>query len=134
MNKINIAIIGSRDLRESKFVQKQMADVINDYLVKNNLTVNNIVSGGARGADKLAEHIFFDKLVSADKIIVFTADWNAFGKAAGMIRNKYIEEASDICFAFVNKPIEHSRGTFNCFMLFKNNNKPAITIEVKDKP
>lgn len=59
--------------------------------------ITHIVSGGARGADSLAEKFAreYNK-----KLIVYRADWNRYGKGAGFIRNATIINACDYCVAF----------------------------------
>ena len=71
-----------------------------------------IVSGGAKGADSLAE-----KYAAANgiEIKVFPAEWNKYGRSAGPIRNKkmldYIsDDAGSLVIAFWNGK---SRGTKN---------------------
>jgi hypothetical protein len=72
-----------------------------------------IVSGGARGADTLAERYAKEKNL---KLKVFPADWNAHGKKAGILRNEemahYLAVSADRCevIAFWDGS---SRGTAN---------------------
>lgn len=113
---MNIAIIGSR--------------TINDYeLIKNgfiehygNSKVNNIVSGGAIGVDSLAEQLADELKINK---IIFKADWNKFGKSAGMIRNKLIVDNADEILAFWDKK---SIGTKHTIELAKKQNKKVYII------
>lgn len=64
-----------------------------------------IVSGGARGADKLGELYAHTNLHS---LKVFPADWEKFGKSAGYIRNEEMAKYADCLVAFWDGK---SRGT-----------------------
>lgn len=56
-----------------------------------------IVSGTARGADRLGERYAAEHGYSVER---YPANWNVYGKAAGYIRNSDMANASDalICF------------------------------------
>lgn len=56
-----------------------------------------IVSGCANGADRLGERYALEKGYSITK---FPANWNAFGKSAGYIRNEEMAKYADILIAF----------------------------------
>ena len=70
-----------------------------------------IISGGCRGADNLAEEY---ANIKGYELKVFPADWNKYGRAAGPIRNKqmldYALEENAIVVAFWDCV---SRGTVN---------------------
>lgn len=68
---------------------------------------DSIVSGGARGADFIGK-----KLATLNEIpyVEFPADWERYGKRAGVIRNKDIIQHSDIVLALWDG---ESRGTAN---------------------
>lgn len=75
-----------------------------------------IVSGGARGADALAERYAIDHDLA---LRVFPADWNRFGKSAGYRRNREMHEfiaqhADRGCVCFWDGS---SRGTAHNFTL-----------------
>ena len=76
-------IVGSRSFSDYAFLKKKM-----DYLLslQNGRVV--IVSGGARGADSLAEQYAKEK---GYETIIFHADWS-LGKGAGYIRNREMHE------------------------------------------
>ena len=80
-----------------------VADAIEEQLG----TFDEIVSGGARGVDTLGEQWANNHGV---KLTVFKAEWNKFGKAAGVIRNRQMAEYADSLLAFL-KPT--SKGTKN---------------------
>lgn len=90
---MNIAIIGSRNFTDFEL----LSSTILNYLFENKLTVTSVVSGGAKGADSLAEKFALENYL---KMTVFKPDWKQFGKRAGFIRNTLIIENCDIVFAF----------------------------------
>lgn len=102
MKEVNIAIVGSRTYPTSANDIMSAGMTIHDYLAENELFVNNIVSGGAKGADYIAERLYHTQLIKAEGLIIHSADWDKHGKPAGYIRNKLIERDADICFAFVD--------------------------------
>lgn len=95
---MNIAIVGSRDYADR--------DQINAY-VDSLPPETVIVSGGARGVDSWAVERAKKRKMS---VRVLNADWDTYGKAAGMIRNSEIVAQSDRVVAFWDG---ESRGTQN---------------------
>lgn len=69
------------------------------------LTITEIVSGGATGADALGEKWAEENGIDVRK---FPAEWNLYGRAAGPLRNKEMAEYADFLVAFL-KP--GSKGT-----------------------
>lgn len=59
--------------------------------------VQEIVSGGARGADKVGEYIAYERNILVTK---FPADWDTHGKSAGYIRNSEMADYADALLAF----------------------------------
>jgi hypothetical protein len=59
--------------------------------------VTEVVSGGCRGADKDGERWAKENKIS---IKVFNADWKAFGKKAGPIRNRLMAQYADALALF----------------------------------
>lgn len=100
-----LAIIGSRDFND----YEQLS-----YFIRKNVKVDNIteiVSGGARGADALAEKFAMEYHIPTT---IFKPNWQKFGRPAGMIRNKDIIEKSEVVFAFWDGI---SKGTANSLKL-----------------
>lgn len=89
---MNIAIVGSREFKDDVAVIHAISDYINQ-LPKDSV----IISGGARGVDTWAE-------LAAERAgletLIFPANWKAYGKAAGMIRNKELVANCDRLVAF----------------------------------
>lgn len=111
-------VVGSRDFCN----YNKMRELLDMYLSNWSGRVV-IVSGGAKGADSLAEKYAKDKGYLFRE---FPADWNAYGKQAGYIRNeemhKYISKAKNRgIVAFWNGT---SKGTAQNFGLAKKYNNP----------
>ena len=101
------AIIGSRNFTDYKLLK--------EYCSKFDIT--EVISGGARGADSLAENYAKENNI---KLTVFPADWKKFGKSAGFIRNKDIIDNADFVIAFWDG---ESKGTLNSINIAKSQNK-----------
>jgi hypothetical protein len=67
--------------------------------------ISLVVSGGAKGADKLGENW---AKVNDIKTLIFPANWAEFGKSAGFIRNEDIIKNCDEAIVFWD---EKSSGT-----------------------
>ena len=78
-----------------------------------------IVSGGAKGADKLGELYALENNV---KVTIFKADWNMYGKSAGGIRNSEMGDYADALIAFWDGK---SPGTKHMIDYMKKLNKPT---------
>ena len=90
-----IAVIGSRDFDD----YGKLESVLESHLPA------VLVSGGAEGADALAERLAQERGLTID---VIPADWQRYGRGAGPIRNKQIVESADLVIAFWDGK---SRGT-----------------------
>jgi len=78
-----------------------------------------IVSGGARGANKLAEQCAATLGIPTK---IFEPKWRELGKVAGFMRNKLIERAANECLAFASKKRD-SKGTEHTIFLFEKAGK-----------
>jgi hypothetical protein len=83
---MKVGVIGSRSFKDYLLLEKTL----------NKLEISTIISGGAIGADTLAE--FYANKHGIEKLI-FKPDWS-IGKSAAAIRNYKIVENSDIIVAF----------------------------------
>lgn len=120
---MKIAVIGSRNFDDFELLEQTIAKRLDSKF--KDITV---VSGGANGADKLGEK-FADKY-GLEKLI-FPADWDTFGKRAGMIRNVDIINNADIVFAFWDGK---SNGTKHGIGLAKEAGKELILVTFTPKP
>ena len=108
-----IAVIGSRDFDNFDLL-KSVLDAHCPMVV---------VSGGAKGADALAE--LYAKQNGLE-IQLFKPDWKMFGRGAGVIRNRQIVESCDYVIAFWDGK---SRGTKSSIDYARKLNK-AVHIEL----
>lgn len=115
---IKIAVVGSREYSNYEGFRAILAQKIfllldEKYEPSEYKDHIEIVSGGARGTDYMAE--IFAKEYNI-KIHVFLADWDNRGMTAGFIRNIEIARFSDMCIAFWD---EDSKGTAHTIKQFK---------------
>jgi hypothetical protein len=64
-----------------------------------------VVTGGARGADRIAEQWCREWGIP---VKVYHADWELWGDDAGFVRNQYIVDDADVLYAF---QLNRSSGT-----------------------
>lgn len=110
-----IVIAGCRDYENYEeaetFINKCIADIkFNNTIV--------IVSGGAKGADKIGE-LYAKK--HGYKTELYPANWIKFGKSAGPKRNKVMAQISDYVICFWDGK---SRGTLSMIKFANLYNKP----------
>lgn len=115
---MNLAVIGSRTFNNYGL----LCIVLDEYAIESNHNLT-IISGGARGADRLAERYAYECDVGLQ---VFPADWDTYGKAAGFIRNKLIVDECDELVAFWDGK---SKGTKNSMDHAKRQGKTVVVID-----
>ena len=81
--------------------------------------VTHVVSGCARGGDRLGEHYAKSRDLAVDK---FPADWNKHGRSAGYKRNEQMAEVADALFAIWDGK---SRGTQHMINIARTAGKPV---------
>ena len=116
---MRILVAGSRSYND----YEEFRDVMN-FVCKNYHDIE-IVSGGVRGADNLAERYAREKQY---KLTIFKADWNLYGNAAGYKRNiemqDYIQQVDErLCICFWDG---QSKGTQHNFSAAKERNTILI--------
>jgi hypothetical protein len=86
---MKVAVIGSRDFNDYELMSEHLNQIKDE--------IQLIVSGGAKGADSLAE-----KWASENSIetLIFKPDWKKFGRSAGVVRNRDIVANSNLVIAF----------------------------------
>ena len=110
-------VVGSRTFTDYSLMCEKLDKLLSRY---NSLCVPIcIVSGGARGADALAERYAKEHNYQLE---VFHADWNKYGKSAGIRRNKQMAEVADALVAFWDGK---SRGTKNMIEQMRRLKKPV---------
>jgi len=88
---MKVAIVGSRSFQNYELLKERC-----DYFLCNSYGVT-IISGGAAGADKLAEKYAAERKFPIE---VYKADWKTHGRKAGMIRNITMLENCSHVIAF----------------------------------
>jgi hypothetical protein len=96
---MRVGIVGSRSFND----YQMLISVIKERLDLEEITL--IVSGGAEGADSLAQDLAKNQGLP---ILIYYPKWELLGPAAGPKRNEKIVKASEIVFAFWDG---RSRGT-----------------------
>ena len=117
-------VVGSRSFNDYKLMKEKL-----DKLLVNQSSVL-IVSGGARGADALAEQYAKERRYPCE---VFPADWST-GKGAGFVRN---EKMHKFISTFESRGVVafwdgKSRGTAHNFRLAEKYNNPLRVIRFKE--
>jgi hypothetical protein len=107
---IKVIIAGSRDFINRTIFNNVMTHLLSDIPAEQ----LEIISGGCRGADQMAEE--YAKTWGI-KSTVFPAEWDKYGKSAGPIRNKkmaeYVTESENDSSMLIAFPGAESRGTWN---------------------
>lgn len=108
---MRLAILGSRTLTNIN---------LDDY-VQNNCS--EIVSGGAKGIDKIAEEYAIKNNI---KIKIFLPDYKRYGKGAPLKRNREIAEYADEAIVFWDGKSKGTKNAIDNFYLL--NKKVKIII------
>jgi hypothetical protein len=106
-----VAVIGSRTFQDYSLLKATLDQIPGIQL---------IVSGGAKGADSLAEQYARENGIETP---IFKPDWRKHGKIAGFLRNTTIVENSDMVVAFWDGV---SNGTKNSIQTAGRLNKITI--------
>ena len=118
MSEIRLIIAGTRDFTCYNIAKSETASFVQELKGAEQGCAVTIVSGGARGADLLGER--FAKEYGF-KMMRFPADWKAYGKQAGPVRNRqmlnYAKEEQGALLAFWDGK---SRGTKNMINIAKD--------------
>jgi hypothetical protein len=105
---MRVIIAGSRDFRNYDLLKQKCDEIL---FGKDEV---EIVSGTARGADKMGEFYASERKYP---VKLFPADWNQYGKSAGYIRNKQMAEYANILICFWDG---QSKGTQHMINLAKD--------------
>ena len=112
---MKLAVIGSRSFTDHTLLTT---------ILNNQKLVSCIISGGAPGADSLAEQWANYNNIKTE---IFLPNWKLYGKKAGIMRNIQIIESSDACIAFWDGI---SKGTKHSISLCKRYKKPCTIIKI----
>ena len=107
---MKLIVAGSRTFNNYDLLKEEITKLIpfNDDL--------EIVSGTARGADRLGEKLAEEFNI---KLIKFPANWDLHGRSAGYKRNQEMADYADSCIVFWDG---QSRGTKHMIDLAKRYN------------
>lgn len=112
-------IAGSRDFLNYEVLQQVVSGC--DW------NITYIISGAARGADALGEQYARSHNIP---IMLYPANWDKYGVAAGHIRNKEMAENADALIAFWDGK---SKGTKNMIDVFKRKRLPMLVYYITDE-
>ena len=93
MKMVKAAIVGSRSFNDYEAMLRFLVEITH----REGFRISSIISGGANGADALAERAAKEY---KKELVIFPADWERYGRRAGIIRNEDIIKSCDVCFAF----------------------------------
>ena len=113
---IRVAVVGSRTFNNYNLLES----VLNK--IRSETSIECIVSGGAKGADKLSERWAEEYGVPTK---IYKPDWKKFRGRAGIIRNKDIVDDADLVIAFWDGI---SNGTASTIDIAKKQGKDPIVI------
>lgn len=88
---MKLAVVGSRDFNNYSLAEKAISELVQ----KNSIT--ELISGGAGGADLLAERYAKEHSIP---ITVHRPDWAGHKRGAGHRRNETIVNSADLVLAF----------------------------------
>lgn len=115
-----VIICGSRKFNNYELLKSTLEDYFKD-----GTSEVIIVSGHAKGADDLGEQYADWKKIPVEQ---YPADWDRYGKQAGMMRNLEMADVADECIAFIAKDAE-SKGTKNMISIMKRKGKKVTIID-----
>ena len=117
---MKIIVAGTRYFEDYNKVK----ETLDNLLEKNILT--SIISGGAKGADFLGEKWAKEHNIPLE---IFSAEWEKYGKKAGMLRNKEMGDEGDMLVAFWDG---NSKGTYHMIEYMKKLKKPIKIIKYNE--
>ena len=114
---MKILVCGSRTWINRDVIREKLSDFTGDVTV---------IHGGARGADSIAAEVSCDY---GFEVITFYANWEKWGRFAGVIRNlQMLEENPDLVIAFWDGV---SRGTAHTIKEAKKRKIPVNIVRSK---
>lgn len=113
-----IGVVGSRVFDDYTLLDQTLRETCKEGDI--------LVSGGARGADSMAQRWAKENGYS---ILIHYPNYSRFDKGAAFVRNKAIAEDSDMILAFYAKGRFSQGGTKNTIIWAEKLNKPYIEYE-----
>ncbi len=118
---MKLAIIGSRTFDDWNLLDDTLCRYWGGH-GDGSLFIDEIISGGAKGADRLAAQWATEQGVKLTELL---PDWDKHGKKAGLMRNEDIVKECDMLLAFWDGV---SRGTQNSLGHAKRLKKPTMIV------
>lgn len=115
-DSFKVCIFGSRDFFDLEFLTRRVDSILEGF-PKHSVT---IISGGARGADKMGECYAAEHMIPYN---IYRANWDKYGKSAGYRRNAEMAEVCDAAIGFWDGT---SKGTKHMIDLCKDKDKPVF--------
>ncbi|MCX6783379.1 MAG: DUF2493 domain-containing protein [Candidatus Levybacteria bacterium] len=115
---MRVVIAGSRAIKDYDYVLFAIK--------KAYIHIDELISGGANGIDKLGEQWATENNVRINR---FLADWDTHGKVAGFIRNG---EMAEYCHAAIIIWDGKSKGTFNMIDNIRRLKKPLFLLSSRE--
>lgn len=126
---VKLLIAGSRSLEPSVMEVSDAVDRLLDYgCGHGSLMPNEIVSGCARGVDRVGEFYAEACGLKLTRFPITPRDWKTYGRSAGPRRNMHMAKYADALLAFWDGV---SRGTGDMIRQMRDRGKPALVVEVK---
>ena len=89
--------------------------------------ITQVLTGGARGADQLGYRWAWKHAITHQR---FRADWERFGKSAGVRRNYQMAQAGDLLLAFWDGRAAGTRHLISCMQQL---GKPWVIVRPDDQ-
>ena len=115
-----LIVAGSRDFNNYELLKQKCDTLLSQKRLTHSIV---IISGTARGADRLGERYAAERGYRVER---FPADWERDGIAAGPIRNSQMAAHADALVAFWDG---HSRGTKDMIERAEKHNLPIRVVK-----
>jgi hypothetical protein len=115
---MKLAIIGSRSFDNY--------DLLNNEILSLGIIISEVISGGAKGADNLAEKWAINNQI---ELTIIKPNWSLYGRGAGIKRNEKIINDCDYCIAFWDGK---SKGTLSSIKFCEKYSKPHTIVLTKN--
>jgi len=89
---MKVIIAGSRDLDNVSHTLESKVTFVEQVVTNSGMGVTKVLCGGAKGADQWGKAWAMSRHLPVE---VYTANWQDYGKAAGMIRNNAMADDAD---------------------------------------
>lgn len=103
---LKVIIAGSRDFKDYEFLRLKL----DNFCKYKGIESFTIISGTARGADKLGEYYAKEKNFPIE---YHAANWDLYGRSAGYKRNQQMADIADVCIVFWDGKSKGSKHMFD---------------------